>query len=342
MSVVKKVVKFAIPVIATVALGPAGAGLVSSIAAGAIGGAIGGVVSGGGLKGALLGAATGGGAAWAGGKLGSILSGPASSAPNPVTNAATKIASNAGANSLPGISGLTAQTAQTGGMQSLLGQSIGSGATGAASINAAGQQYLANNTFGGTGNIAQSLKTSAAAMGPTATTKSLGQQLLGGAKQFMAAADLNKVIGAGVDYYGGRQQENIAKELSKINIQDKAYADAYRAEGQRGLDRLRQGGLPEQYDDLLRQEEERISRQLVAQGYNPTESGKGQIDLANKMGLLKAELLRGEQSYYTGVMDRADNFYASQRQAQAAAASSRASGRFMQGRAVGTLGSAWA
>jgi hypothetical protein len=117
-----------------------------------------------------------------------------------------------------------------------------------------------------------------------------------------------EVLSAGADVYTSRQNDKIAKELNKINIKDLQYADAYIREANKGLDRLQRGGLPSQYNALLKDEEQRLTRQLVAQGYNPTESGHGAQTLQREMGALKAALLQGERDYYTGILNKANSW----------------------------------
>ena len=312
---VKSAASIALPAIGFSVAGPWGA---------AAGGALGGMASGGGIKGALTGAALG----FAGGKLasggfgsfGSSLSNTGSSIANFFGGpAAYNQASNfAGGNLIRSLGG-------TVGAGSFAGSTALQGVTGAGlrGISPSTTQFFQSTAASpsGIGNLAsrtsplsgavtsvggdaeriwqlqQKLKQpTTAALKPNVTAPNLKTGL-----SFNREGLGNFLLSAGGQY----QDELAASQLEALQSAAGQYRDEfaghYSQAAKDQLAALDRGELPEQYLAALQRTADTVSRQLIAQGHNPAESGYGREQLERTLVDQEAQFFANERSYATAL-----------------------------------------
>lgn len=272
--VFKAVKSFILPVVATIALGPAGLGL-SLPAAGAIGGAAGGLAQGGGLKGALMGAALGGLGGWAGSGFqtpslwASGAGGAASGAAGSAGGSLFDTTFNAGLNTLgPGLSSAPASLG-------FGGAGVAGGALGGGAGSFGGSLGYQSGQGFSLGQLGQDLLDQ---YNPT-TRQGFGNLAKGG-------LDIAKNL------YQSQQQNKLAQQMAQM-------ADPYKAQrGQavnQGLSALTDPTANPLYQQSLAEAERALARRQAASGgYYSGRSLEEAAQLpANVAAALQAQQVQG-------------------------------------------------
>ena len=312
----KKVAAIAVPIAVMAIPG------LNVVAAGAIGGGLSGLISGGGLKGALIGGLTGGitagvasgafkGAFAPGGALGGPLAGAGQGATGQAFMAGRGFTgvshlSNVGT----GMSTL-GQTAATS-SASMFGVPAASyaPAAGAGVMKSGGALNLGRDAmFARTQAAQQSLKAASGIGAPTVskTPTSLGategsSKILGFDK-----AKIKEIVGAGMSAYEGDIRQSQIDALQENLAQYKSeFADFYSQHAKENLAKLDRGELPEAYKAVFDQEEERLTRLMIAQGHNPAEAGHGAETVVRGVADMKAGFINQEKQFYAAMAGGAE------------------------------------
>lgn len=300
--VVKSVAKIAVPVIATVALGPAGAGIFSAVGAGIAGGAIGGLVQGGGIKGALLGGITGGLTAGAfSGKGGSLFGGLTSGGGGAATTgqgflnqlggrgpALSSFAQNVTSRGAAGVASATQHlSAGVAHSQPYAQQTLFHGGA-TAGITDAGSKIGAN--------VAAQVKydQSRALIDKLApktdmVTKNIGEDTIMG----LSKDQMQGIVTGGMELYEEslRQAEIEALEKNLEGFRPE-YAKHYQDFAKRELAQAEAGELGPGYEEAFEDEARRLERLLTASGHNVRDLNEfARTNIMRGLGTLKAGFL---------------------------------------------------
>ena len=316
--VVKSVAKIAVPAIATIALGPAGAGIFSAVGAGIAGGAIGGLVAGGGIKGALLGGLSGGVTAGlfkgAGTKLSNLFGGISTSGGGAATQTGQTFINQLGQRG-PALSSF-AQNVQSQGMGASL-QHLGRTTTAAKQSysplihggETASLSFDPSSAFNVNAAAQAQYEASIADAGKTAlktdvTKQAIGEDTILG----LTKEQVDSYITGGFDLY----KESLAQsevEALEQNLEGfrPEHIRAYQEFGERQLAEVEAGELGPGFDQAMEDEAQRIERMLTASGHNVRDaSAFARSGLQRGLGKLKADFLEEKRRSAIAIHGGAD------------------------------------